>query len=92
MSKKAQKPAPKQEQNNEYDNTNSGALFINEKKQKPNHPDFQGSLTDKDGNEYWVSGWKHVSKGGKKYISLALTEKDETTETDKGSSSSKDAW
>lgn len=67
----------------DYDNTNRGALFTNKKKEKDNHPDLQGSITVKgpDGNtfEMWVSGWMKVSQKGDDYISLSLTEKQETS-------------
>lgn len=78
----------------DYDNKNTGALFFNEKKVKPNHPDFQGSMTDSNGTDFWVSGWKKKSKTGKKYISLAFTEKEEETEheTKEGKSTTEDPW
>lgn len=79
----------------EYDNKNTGALFFNEKKVKASHPDFQGSMTDTNGTEFWVSGWKKMSKSGKKFISLAFTEKEEVTEEDHGSNKKKaadDPW
>jgi len=41
----------------EYDNTNKGSIWKNEKKEKDTHPDFTGSL-NVDGVEYWVSAWK----------------------------------
>lgn len=64
-----------------YDNTNSGALFDNDRKQKPNHPDLKGSL-DVEGKEYWASGWFKKSRAGKEYISIALTPKDEQPQQD----------
>lgn len=59
----------------EYDNNNSGALFINDRKEKSSHPDFKGSA-EIDGVEYWVSAWKKESQGGKKFISLAFQPKE----------------
>ena len=63
-----------------YDNTNSGALFTNEKKTEDRHPDFQGSI-DVDGVQYWLSGWKKIiqkgDKAGQKMISLSIKPKDE---------------
>lgn len=64
----------------EYDNTNTGVLFENDRKVKKTHPDFQGSFTDKDGVEFWVSGWEKESRVGQYYISLAFTEKEEREE------------
>jgi hypothetical protein len=58
----------------EYDNTNTGVLFVEEPKKSDNHPDFKGSI-DVGGKEFWVSGWKKMSKGGKKMIKLAIDPK-----------------
>lgn len=67
----------------DYDNSNSGALFENEKK-KPSHPDLRGSCTIKtpDGEvlELWVSAWQKTSKKGDDYFSLAFQLKDEQAE------------
>jgi hypothetical protein len=40
-----------------YDNTNRGAIWKNEKKQTEKHPDFTGDL-NVDGVIYNVSAWK----------------------------------
>jgi hypothetical protein len=64
----------------DYDNSLRGALFVNERKQSDNHPDYKGSLETDDGREFWVSAWiKTPRGGGNKYISLALTPKDENS-------------
>ena len=55
---------------------NSGTMFVNDKKEKDNHPDRKGSAVI-DGTEYWVSGWLKTSKDGKPYLSLAFKPKDE---------------
>lgn len=60
----------------DYDNTNSGALFKNDKKETDNHPDYRGSL-NVDGREFWVSSWIKTSKKGQKYMSLSVSAKDE---------------
>jgi len=63
----------------DFDNTNSGALFKNEDKtsEKPNWPDYNGSI-DADGKQYWLRAWiKKSSKSGKTYMSLSLEPKDE---------------
>lgn len=40
----------------QYDNTNRGALWINDRKQSDKHPDLSGSINI-DGKDYWISGW-----------------------------------
>ena len=61
-----------------YDNSLRGALFVNDRKEKDTHPDYRGSIETEDGQEYWASAWiKEPRGGGKKYISIALTPKDD---------------
>lgn len=59
----------------EYDNTNRGALFINQKKQS-NSPDFTGNI-NVEGKEYFLSMWKKTSRTGKPFLSLAVTPKEQ---------------
>ena len=59
-----------------YDNTNTGALFKNDK-QKDTQPDYRGSL-NVDGTDYWISSWLKVSKDGKKFMSLSVSPKEAT--------------
>jgi uncharacterized protein (DUF736 family) len=59
----------------EYDNTNRGVLFKNDKKETDNHPDYTGSL-DVDGDEFFLSAWIKTSKAGKKFMSLSVKLKD----------------
>jgi hypothetical protein len=65
----------------EYDNTNSGALFENEKRTKESSPHMRGSCTIKtpDGEvlEFWVSAWQKTSKKGDDFFSLSFQLKDE---------------
>lgn len=58
----------------EYDNTNRGALFKNDDKKTPNHPDFSGNV-NVDGVEFFIDGWRKESKGGKAFISLSVKQK-----------------
>jgi len=60
----------------EYDNTNRGALFVNDRKEQPNHPDSKGSI-NVDGVDYWISAWRKESASGKKFLSLSVTPKEE---------------
>lgn len=59
----------------QYDNTNRGALFPNDRKTKDNQPDYKGQL-DVDGVEYWVSGWVKDTQRGE-IVSLSIEPKDQ---------------
>jgi len=59
----------------EYDNTNRGTLFVNDRKEKENQPDGKGSALI-GGVEYWVSSWTAQDKNGNPYRKLAFTAKD----------------
>lgn len=59
----------------QYDDTNRGALFKNDRKELDNHPDYKGSINC-DGVDYWLSAWiKEGQKG--KFMSLSIKPKDE---------------
>jgi len=64
----------------EFDNTNRGSIFKNEKKTEDRHPDMSGSINI-DGVEYWISGWKKASKGGANFISLSVRPKEQTRQS-----------
>lgn len=68
----------------QYDNTNSGALFKNDRKENSNHPDYKGNI-NVDGREFWLSAWVR-EKDGKKYFRLALTPKDQPQDAPKPAS------
>jgi len=55
----------------QYDNTNSGTFFVNDRKEKPNHPDYSGKI-NVEGKEYYLKGWKKTAKSGTNFLSLAL--------------------
>lgn len=40
----------------EYDNTNRGSVWKNDKRETDKHPHYTGTL-NVDGAEYWVSAW-----------------------------------
>jgi|TARA_S200002703_G_C3725108_1_gene222774 uncharacterized protein (DUF736 family) len=73
---------------NQYDNTNRGRLFKNDRKEKETHPDFRGDcelsvkelkalLAEATGDTvpFYVKGWKKVSKNDVAYLSLAFDPK-----------------
>jgi hypothetical protein len=64
----------------QYDNTNSGILAKNERKEKETHPDLSGSI-NVDGREYWLSAWRKTGKSGKlegkTFFSLSVKPKDD---------------
>ena len=67
----------------DYDNTNSGALFANEKRRTDNSPTHTGQcevVCPACGavTETWISAWVKVARSGKKFFSLAFRPKDET--------------
>jgi hypothetical protein len=54
-----------------YDNTNSGTFFINDRKEKETHPDYNGKI-NVEGKEYYLKGWKKTAKSGLNFMSLAV--------------------
>lgn len=59
-----------------YDNTNSGILSRNDRKEQPNHPDFKGQI-NVGGVDYWLSGWvKERNDKSGKFFSLSVKAKD----------------
>jgi len=63
----------------EYDNTNRGALFRNEKKQKDTHPDYTGSL-NVGGVEFFLDAWLKTAASGRKFMSVSVKQKDKQPE------------
>lgn len=53
----------------------TGSLFKNERKETPQHSDYNGSVKV-DGVEYWLNAWLKEGKNGKKYMSLSLKAKE----------------
>lgn len=54
----------------QYDNTNRGTLWVNDRKQSDKHPDMNGKLNI-NGVEHWFSGWwKQGNKG--EFLSISL--------------------
>jgi len=65
----------------EYDNTNRGVLFVNNRKENENQPDYTGNI-NVDGVEYWLSGWKKKSKSGSSFLSVSVNPKEVRQNTD----------
>lgn len=55
----------------QYDNTNTGTLFVNERKTDEKHPDRTGSINI-EGVEYYLDGWLRKSKDGKPFLSVEV--------------------
>jgi len=69
----------------EYDNTNRGSMFVNDRKETESHPDRTGSGCIECPNcgtkaDFWLSGWLKTSKAGKKFLSLSFKPKDAPTQ------------
>jgi uncharacterized protein (DUF736 family) len=59
----------------EYSNELRGVLFVNDRKESETHPDYTGTVTV-NGVEYFLDGWRNVSKKGTKFLALKLKPKD----------------
>ncbi len=59
----------------QYDNTNRGVLFKNDRREQDSHPHYRGSI-NVGGEEFWLSAWLKESEKGK-FMSLSVKPKDE---------------
>jgi hypothetical protein len=59
----------------QYDDSNKGALFKNDKKEGDNDPDYTGTI-NVEGSEFWISAWVNTAKSGMKYMALKIRAKD----------------
>lgn len=58
----------------EYDNTNKGTLFRNDKGDNPSRPDYTGGL-NVEGKQYRIAAWIREAKStGNKFLSLNIEE------------------
>lgn len=56
----------------QYDDTNRGVLFKNERKTKDSQPDYNGK-GNFGGQEFEIAGWiKEAKTSGKKFISFSF--------------------
>lgn len=69
-----------------FDDSNSGALFKNDKKGNDRAPDYRGELKVA-GELHEIAAWLKVSKSGTKYMSLSVKPKEAREEAPKKSSS-----
>lgn len=65
-----------------YDPTNNGALFKNERRQNDKQPTHTGNVCAKcihcgNNTDYWMSAWVKTSKSGNKFFSIAINPKDD---------------
>jgi uncharacterized protein (DUF736 family) len=65
----------------DYDNTDTGALFKNDKQGNENRPDYTGEIYDADGTKRRIAAWLRESKSGTKYMSLKVTDFQEQQNT-----------
>lgn len=56
----------------EYDQTNRGSIWKNDRKESDKHPDFTGSL-NVNGAEYYVSAWKRKEGASPKAPALSFS-------------------
>lgn len=56
----------------QYDDTNRGQIWMNDKKETEKHPDFKGSI-NVEGVEYWVSAWKRKPDANPKAPALSFS-------------------
>ena len=59
----------------QYDNTDRGVLFKNDRKENDNQPDYKGSV-NVGGVEFWLSAWIKESPQKGKCMSLSVKAKD----------------
>ena len=60
----------------QFDPTNRGALFVNDKKAPgSNQPDRTGSINI-EGVEYFIDGWLKKSAAGNPFMSISVKRKD----------------
>jgi hypothetical protein len=59
----------------QYDNTNRGALFRNDRATSDKHPTHKGSI-NVNGQEFWLSAWVKEGQKGK-FFSLSVEPKEQ---------------
>ena len=59
----------------DFDDTNRGVLFKNDRKEKETHSDYNGTI-NVGGTDFWLNAWLKESKSGTKFFSLSVKEKE----------------
>jgi len=75
----------------DYDNTNRGSLFKNDKGDNEKRPDYTGAI-NVNGVDFKLSAWIKESKEGKKYMSLSVQAKEDAPAPSKPVAKGKDAF
>ena len=75
----------------QYDNTNSFALFKNEKGDNEARPDYTGTITLEGNKEMRMACWIRESKSGLKFLSGRLSEPQDKPDTSNASVEGADA-
>ena len=55
------------------DKDNSGALFVNDNKEKESQPDYSGPCMV-NGKKMRIAAWQNTSDGGKTYLGLSFSD------------------
>jgi len=56
----------------DYDNTNRGSIWKNDRKETEKHPDFTGSI-NVEGKEYWLNGWRRKEGANPKAPAMSFS-------------------
>jgi len=61
----------------QFDNTNRGALFRNDKRDNPKRPDYRGEINI-EGREFWLSAWiRKKNDGSDTFMSISVEPKED---------------
>lgn len=63
----------------DYDNTNKGVAFFNDKKEKDTQPDYRGT-GNFNGTDFELALWHRETKDGREYYSISFSEPYKKTE------------
>jgi len=75
----------------QYDNTNSFALFKNDKGDNQSRPDYTGNITLEGGKEMRMAAWIKTSQSGLKFLSGRISEPQVQSDTNNASVEGADA-